>query len=127
MGFTLLQTWFTNFCADTVEWCPVDPYLDYFICGTYQLQESTSDTSTKKNLPTRIGQLHLFSVTKFLQLSLHCTVDCSSGILDCKWYPQSVSDRIVFITANADGKIVLWALQIGNKFCIPNFLSTGSD
>lgn len=116
MGFSLLQTWTTNYCADTVEWCPVTPYLNYFICGTYQLQENTSDVSVEQTSQTRIGQLHLFSVTEFLQLSLHCTVDCSSGVLDCKWYPRRISNKIVFITANADGKIILWELETGKNF-----------
>jgi diphthamide biosynthesis protein 7 len=115
MGFTLLQTWITNYCADTVEWCPVAPYLNYFICGTYQLQESMSEASTEKTLQSRVGQIHLFSVTEHLQLCLHCTIDCSSGVLDCKWFPRRILDKMLFVTANADGKVVLWTMETGKN------------
>lgn len=105
MPFELLQTLDTKYCADSVEWCPITPHCDYFVCGTYELQESKEDSKTTNS--TRVGQLHLLSITKQLEIELHFTAD-TSAILDIKWYPKAIHDKIVLATCNADGKVALW-------------------
>lgn len=111
MNFKLLQTWMTNYCADTVEWCPVNPYQHFFVCGTYELQ-NPENPATENSTQIRIGQLHLFSVTAEAKLFLHNTVDVS-GILDCKWYPRVIHDKVLLVTANADGRIIVWSFENG--------------
>lgn len=113
MVFKLLQTWTTNYCADTVEWCPIVPYQLYFVCGTYELRDSENLLSgAERSTQIRIGQLHLFSITEMATLHLHFTVDVS-GVLDCKWSPNIIHDKILLVTANADGNIVIWSLENG--------------
>lgn len=113
MKFNLLQTFNTAYCADSVEWCPIAPYHNHFLCGTYELQ-APDNTSNEKTDQVRLGQLHLFSVTKKLELQLHDTVD-SSGILDIKWCPQPIKSETIFATANANGKILIWKFTNGEQ------------
>lgn len=120
MKFNLLQTFNTTYCADSVEWCPIAPYQDHFLCGTYELQAS-DNTSNEKTDQVRLGQLHLFSVTQKLELQLHDTVN-SSGILDIKWCPQMIRSEKIFATANADGKILVWKLMTGKKNLIQVYI-----
>lgn len=32
--------WNTEYSADSVEWCPVEPHKNVLVCGTYELAES---------------------------------------------------------------------------------------
>lgn len=34
----------TEFCADSVEWCPQEPFHNYFVCANYQLCEGNEGT-----------------------------------------------------------------------------------
>lgn len=31
--------WETGYSADSVEWCPVEPFRNVLVCGTYQLDK----------------------------------------------------------------------------------------
>lgn len=35
-----LDSYDTEFSADSVEWCPHEPNQGFFVCGTYQLKEN---------------------------------------------------------------------------------------
>lgn len=40
-----IQTMFstnTEFCADSVEWCPHEPNKNTFVCANYQLEKEES-------------------------------------------------------------------------------------
>lgn len=37
---TTLQEIDTEYCADSIEWCPHPGYQDVLLCGTYQLDQS---------------------------------------------------------------------------------------
>ena len=110
MPFKLLHTWNTKYCADTVEWCPLPLFNKYFACGTYELQ-------TELTKPTRLGQLHLFSVDEQLELNLHSTID-TSAITDMKWFSKIVNEKILLVTCNADGKVVIWEFVQGIVFIV---------
>lgn len=36
----------TEFCADSIEWCPHEPFHHYFVCASYQLCEGNEGTCT---------------------------------------------------------------------------------
>ncbi|KAF2358134.1 WD40-repeat-containing domain [Trinorchestia longiramus] len=38
-----LTQWFTKYYADSAEFCPVSPYQDIFVVGTYQLEENETN------------------------------------------------------------------------------------
>lgn len=38
-NFNTLFKYDTEFCADSVEWCPHDGFYNYFVCANYQLCE----------------------------------------------------------------------------------------
>lgn len=38
----------TELNADSVEWCPIKNYRNFFICGTYQLSKSENLKDAKK-------------------------------------------------------------------------------
>lgn len=115
MPFEVLQTLNTKYCADSVEWCPISPYQNYFVCGTYELKENHEDSLPNETIPSRIGQLHLFSVSERLEIELRFTCD-SSAILDIKWYPGVLNGKIILATSNADGKVILWEFLKGTFF-----------
>lgn len=39
-NITTLFKFDTEFSADSVEWCPHEPNLNVFVCGTYQLNKN---------------------------------------------------------------------------------------
>ncbi len=114
MNFEVVDTVKVPYCADSVEWCPIAPYQHYFVCGTYELQHPDQSSKSEEKNQIRLGQLHLFSLTSALKLHLNQTVD-TSAILDIKWCNKIINEKILFVTANADGKILLWNFVIGTR------------
>ena len=81
----------TGYYADTVEWCPVEGFQDYLVCGTYQLFEKNARDDGSAPCPEerssvgnqRIGnvQLYCFDETlgRFGNIALYC---CCCFFLD---------------------------------------------
>lgn len=46
-AITTLDSYDTEYSADSVEWCPHELYQDVFVCGTYQLVK-TGDSSEQE-------------------------------------------------------------------------------
>lgn len=42
VDITTLHTTCTKFNADVVEWCPHEPFQNYFVCANYELNDSNS-------------------------------------------------------------------------------------
>ncbi|XP_013788723.1 diphthine methyltransferase-like [Limulus polyphemus] len=117
-----LKMWETDvdYYADSVEWCPVNPYQDLLLCGMYQLEEDKSVTEGAGfNSQTRVGCLQLFQLTQedtcFLQYKLQ-----TSGVLDVKWSPHMIHRYCLVGVASADGQLVLYNLK--NVDDSPNFV-----
>lgn len=97
-----VTTFDTVYNADTVEWCPVSPYNNLLVCGTYQLNE------TDKN---RFGRLYLLKVNTD---SLHVIQQLDMGAIpDCKWCPISVDGKILLAVATTDGQVTVYELKMG--------------
>lgn len=64
----------TGFHADTVEWCPVDSFHDYLVCGTYQLLEKNNGDNESTPCPEecsstgneRLGNVQLYCLDNTL-------------------------------------------------------------
>lgn len=76
-----LSTFNTIFPADTVEWCPVEPYRNILACGTYELIKIESNTKAHMH---KGGQIFLLSIIDGGNLELLQQID-TSAVLDIKW------------------------------------------
>jgi len=64
----------TGYYADTVEWCPVESFEDYLVCGTYQLFEKNDGDNESTPFPEecsstgnkRLGNVQLYGLDKTL-------------------------------------------------------------
>jgi hypothetical protein len=64
-------------CADSTEFCPLEEMEDFFVCGSYQLDQETRIKS---------GKLHLFQVANDGVSMKHLQHMERLAILDLKWY-----------------------------------------
>lgn len=125
-----VHQWDTEYSADSAEFCPLDPYLDYLAVGTYQLadEESNSkdeelsidDTNAESNELTaglvteappkqRLGRLYLHRiVTDKTELVEQINMP---AILDMKWSRHRVFGKIVLAIVNASGEMLLYYLN----------------
>ncbi|XP_055611768.1 diphthine methyltransferase-like isoform X2 [Uranotaenia lowii] len=105
---TTLHTYDTDYSADSIEWCPHNPYQQFFVCGTYQLDkhENPSTASNTEGSTIRKGRILLFSFdVQQNSLIREQTIE-SSAILDQKWHPTLPT----LVAANAGGVILLYEL-----------------
>lgn len=64
----------TGYYADTVEWCPVEGFEDYLVCGTYQLLEKNEEDDGSALCPEecssigneRVGNVQLYCLDETL-------------------------------------------------------------
>ena len=60
----------TGYYADTVEWCPLEGFESYLVCGTYQLLEKNGrdgeleECSSDSNV--RVGNVQLYFLDETL-------------------------------------------------------------
>uniref|UniRef100_A0A2A4J3Y9 methylated diphthine methylhydrolase n=1 Tax=Heliothis virescens TaxID=7102 RepID=A0A2A4J3Y9_HELVI len=101
--------WDTGYSADSVEWCPVEPYLDVLVCGTYQLdkKDEQGDPSAKQ---TRLGRIYLFVVNNETTDLVPIQSIDTSGILDQKWCYHTIRDYPVLAVVTSVGNLELYQL-----------------
>ncbi|GLH14214.1 diphthine methyltransferase [Gryllus bimaculatus] len=121
-NITTLQVWDTTYSADSVEWCPVEPYLNVFVCGTYHLVQNDSETydcsdengeidKTKtKCQQEKLGSLHLMVVDRCLVTHKVQTLEVDA-VLDTKWCPKRVENKTLLAAATAKGEILVFELS----------------
>ncbi|XP_049699629.2 diphthine methyltransferase isoform X2 [Helicoverpa armigera] len=101
--------WDTGYSADSVEWCPVEPYRDVLVCGTYQLdkKDEQGDSSAKQ---IRLGRIYLFVINnETTDLVPIQSVD-TSGILDQKWCYHTIRDYPTLAVVTSVGNLELYQL-----------------
>lgn len=98
-GIETITTFDTVYNADTVEWCPVPCYLNFLVCGTYQLNEETKD---------RFGRLYLLRVADNLHVVQQLEM---AAIPDCKWCPVCVDSKILLAVATTAGQVIVYELK----------------
>lgn len=96
-----LETWDTVQSADSVEWCPIDQHQHILACGTYELDKT--DTKTK-----RLGSILLFEFRQTLKLVQKTQ---TSAVLDMKWSPQAISDKVLLAVALSSNEIKIFELK----------------
>ena len=80
-----LQTFDTVYSADSVEWCPFEGYQNYFVVGTYQLQENEKESNATSSA-IRKGKIYLFCYEKDIDELILCDTIETDAILDQKWF-----------------------------------------
>jgi len=123
-----LHIWDTEYSADSVEWCPISPYQNIFVCGTYQLattenteEEKRESEGSIKNLEIsegsaicnrykRKGRLYLFGIESLKGLCLLQTLEMPA-VLDCKWCHCKIYGKVLLAVANALGEVLLYEMH----------------
>lgn len=77
-----LNTFDTELSADSVEWCHIEGYQNFFSCGTYQLSEADGEQQTKSS---RKGRIYLFSYDHDKNELVKCQEIDTDAVLDQKW------------------------------------------
>ncbi|XP_034935235.1 diphthine methyltransferase [Chelonus insularis] len=110
--FITLETFDTQFSADSVEWCPIEGFQDIFICGTYQLspENEKSETVIDTKPQIRLGKIFLFQVIKVGKLKLLQELEVS-GVLDIKWAHVRCQENILFGIVNSVGFLQIYKLH----------------
>lgn len=103
----------TELNADSVEWCPIKNYRNFFICGTYQLSKSENLKDAKKKNPKELrkGHLYLFQLVQEPEILKLVERIAMVGILDCKWAHRPIANNIFLAIATALGDIRIFKLQ----------------
>ncbi|KAG8875452.1 hypothetical protein FRC20_003866 [Serendipita sp. 405] len=118
-----LKSFDTNLPADSVEFCPSPGHWEYFVCGTYQLQQETTTTETtgeqeaertdngvkRPTAQTRIGQCMLMRASPSGDFEHLQSVDMPA-ILDMKWSHSSTPSPLLAI-ADAVGALRFYNLN----------------
>lgn len=114
-----LFSWETQYSADSAEFCPVEPYLNYLAVGTYQLadaeQPSGGESSTsKEDIPKkRLGRLYLKLMLEERLVLIQQTE--MPAILDMKWCRHKIQGKPILAIANAAGQLLLYVLDSANE------------
>lgn len=110
-----LHTVDTEYSADCVEWCPNGDFIDYFLCGTYQLIENESSPSDDGSgaLTKRKGRLYLFHYDAVNDQLLQSDCLETAAILDAKWLIEGASETPTVGVANGLGEVFLYQLIDG--------------
>lgn len=110
-NFNTFDTYDTELFADSVEWCPVEPFTDIFVCGTYQLSsgEGENEPGRETEPKKRIGRIYLFRVINTGKLSLLQRLDVP-GVLDIKWMHVKMDQKILLGVANSAGYVQVYEL-----------------
>lgn len=108
--FRTLDTFDTGFPADSVEWCPAEPFRDLVVCGTYQLTEGGGHGEAPRRKLGRIHALH--ATTDGGGLTTWQRIDDVPAVLDMKWMHAADGgvDRILLAVANSRGYLQIYRL-----------------
>ncbi|XP_034830361.1 diphthine methyltransferase isoform X2 [Maniola hyperantus] len=101
----------TGYSADSVEWCPVEPWQHVLVCETYQLDKSDQETKdADQPKQKRLGRIYLLILDKIItEISPTQTID-TAGILDMKWCYHKIQGHPVLAVVTSDGYIQLYQL-----------------
>lgn len=103
MNITTLHSIDTEYSADSIEWCPNKTFENYFVCGTYQLEESDTENPCKRK-----GRIYLYDYNIELDsLEKIQTVE-TSAVLDQKWKVND--EKPILGIANSIGEIQIYTL-----------------
>ncbi|TRY68594.1 hypothetical protein TCAL_06933 [Tigriopus californicus] len=94
MTIQTLDSWDTEYSADTVEWCPTSGCLDILAVGTYQVDQSAQETFSGSQ---RRGRIYIHQLEDH-KLVLKSQLE-TAAILDMRWHPRSESSLLAVVDA----------------------------
>lgn len=114
--FATLFDWDTIQSADSTEWCPLSPYKNIFVCGTYQIQKKEDDCPSNETSPptTRHGRIYVFEILEMHHLEQHQVLDLPA-VLDMKWCQHMFSGKILLGVVTATGELLIFELRDDKK------------
>ncbi|XP_078347237.1 diphthine methyltransferase-like isoform X2 [Oculina patagonica] len=103
----------TGYYADTVEWCPLEGFEDYLVCGTYQLFEKNDRDDVSAPCPEectstgneRIGNVQLYCLDESLGRLEKLQSFETAGVLDTKWLSNSLNGHAVLGAVTSAGEL----------------------
>ena len=105
----------TQYCADSVEWCPIEGFKHMMACGTYELKtncgNNVEDGSTSNLSSKRLGKLYLFRLSVETGLLKEVQTLEIAAILDMKWSRFQISGKVLLAVATASGEVIIYELQ----------------
>ncbi|CAK9834201.1 Diphthine methyltransferase [Anthophora retusa] len=108
--FHTLDTFDTEFSADSVEWCPINSFKNIFVCGTYQLIKDEELTSNSSLSSKRLGRIYMFQVVENGRLKLLQKLDVPA-VLDIKWAHVICQNKILLGVVNSLGYLQIYHLR----------------
>ncbi|CAK9802285.1 Diphthine methyltransferase [Anthophora plagiata] len=111
--FHTLDTFDTEFSADSVEWCPINSFKNIFVCGTYQLIKDEQLTPNSSLSSKRLGRIYMFQVVENGRLKLLQKLDVPA-VLDIKWAHVICQNKILLGVVNSLGYLQIYHLRDNN-------------
>ncbi|XP_076039582.1 diphthine methyltransferase isoform X2 [Oratosquilla oratoria] len=117
----------THYCADSVEFCPIEGYQEYLAVGTYQLDSSNktedegvyeaklesgqqAEGTSPEPKNQRLGRLYLEYITQEKTLCVIQEIEMAA-ILDMKWCHHTFQGKAMLGVVNATGELLLFSLN----------------
>ena len=112
--FNTLDSFDTEYSADSVEWCPANAFQDIFVCGTYQLTKKDEQTSDRSTSSKRLGRIYAFRVADDGHLMLLQKLEVPA-VLDMKWAHVAYRDKILLGVVNSLGCLQIYQLKSNDQ------------
>lgn len=103
----VLQVVDTIYTADSVEWCPIIPYQNIFVCANYQLAEPANETNDETR--RRFGKIRLYSLDDKNDIKLHQIID-NEAVLDQKWGHYKINNYCILAVVSAKNTLEIYKL-----------------
>ncbi|XP_028174453.1 diphthine methyltransferase [Ostrinia furnacalis] len=107
--------WHTRLNADSVEWCPVEPYRHLLVCGCYHLSNEDKEKEAGPTKQKRLGKIYLFSINHDTSALVPIQEIDTVGVLDQKWCYHTIQDHPVLCVVNSQGFVELYRLSEGTR------------
>ncbi|XP_043258381.1 diphthine methyltransferase [Colletes gigas] len=108
--FHTLDSFDTEFSADSIEWCPANSFKDIFVCGTYQLIKENEATLDESEALKRLGRIYMFRVVDNGCLVLLQKLEVPA-VLDMKWAHVIYQNKILLGVVNSLGYLQVYQLK----------------
>ena len=106
-----LQTIDTEYSADSIEWCPHPNFNNFFVCGTYQLEENKNENIAVTPPCKRKGRIYLYKFDPITESLNELERLETAAILDMKWLNSNGIILPLLATADALGKVKVYQLN----------------
>ncbi|XP_036319686.1 LOW QUALITY PROTEIN: diphthine methyltransferase [Rhagoletis pomonella] len=109
LKFTTLHSVDTEFSADSIEWCPHPNFQSYFACGTYQLEEHSSNNIAMRS--RRKGRIYLYKFCTSTKRLIEMHRVETAAVLDMKWLVGQANENPLLGVVDSFGQLQLYELE----------------